>query len=236
MTNRHNAAACDHRLALSQPAICYDATEDRHEISRRGVAAVNEGGFFLREKEMLGHVIDQQCAHAIVGEETPRLGQKKNCQAAWLSEPRLLARLNHAAAGRENPQTSSSQLTYPPSYFTPGLQSCRRKIGPSKSTTSQCWPRMNAGAIARLVPIMFPTMTFIPSERALWLMSNPSVKPPHLSSLILTTSKRPGSASTSSSPRILSSPAMGMEWSIPSSSASCPRAHGCSRRETRTSC
>src|SRR5947199_223982 len=60
---------------------------------------------------------------------------------------------------------------------------------------------MNAGAMARLVPTMLPTITPSPRWRAASAISSASVRPPHLSSLILTTSKRPTSPGTSSTPR-----------------------------------
>ena len=55
---------------------------------------------------------------------------------------------------------------------------------------SQNWPRMNAGAIARLVPTMLPTITRLHISRARLAIIRPSVRPPHLSSLMLTTSNQ----------------------------------------------
>src|SRR3546814_3183150 len=69
---------------------------------------------------------------------------------------------------------------------------------------SQSCPRMKEGAIDRLVPIMLPTMIPSPSSRARAAIASPSVKPPHLSSLILTVSNRPTSESSSASDTQLS--------------------------------
>ena len=52
-----------------------------------------------------------------------------------------------------------------------------RKVGPSRSMKSQSWPATNAGAIARLVPTMLPTITFNPSRRDFWIMRSASGQP-----------------------------------------------------------
>ena len=77
--------------------------------------------------------------------------------------------------------------------------------------------------MARLVPTMLPTITPRPSRRASAAMARPSVRPPHLSSLMLTTSKRPTSPGTSASVSTLSSAAIGTGDLKPSRSASRPR-------------
>ena len=64
--------------------------------------------------------------------------------------------------------------------------------------------------MARLVPTMLPTITPRPRRRASAAMARPSVRPPHLSSLMLTTSNRPGAAGSSASDRIDSSAAIGI--------------------------
>ena len=64
--------------------------------------------------------------------------------------------------------------------------------------------------MARLVPTMLPTMTFSPSRRASAAMARPSVRPPHLSSLMFTTWNRPTRPSTSARPWTLSSAAIGI--------------------------
>src|SRR3546814_8298359 len=77
------------------------------------------------------------------------------------------------------------------------------------STMSQSWPMRKEGAIDRLVPIMLPTITSSPSVFACRAIASPSVSPPHLSSLILTMSKRLTSEAVSASESALSSATKG---------------------------
>jgi hypothetical protein len=56
--------------------------------------------FLLADRQLLGHVIDQQCSHPKVGEYLPHLGQKKNGEAARLPEPNLLIRAHASSACR----------------------------------------------------------------------------------------------------------------------------------------
>src|SRR3984957_4998460 len=92
MTARHDAAADDYGAPLAEPSIRDQAAENRREIGHRGVGAVNERGFFLADQQLLGHVVDQQGAHAVVGENLPHFGQEKYRKAARLTEPSLLLR------------------------------------------------------------------------------------------------------------------------------------------------
>ena len=87
MAQRHDRAAGDHGLAPTEEAIRDEAADDRREVREGGVAAVDPGRAFLRDRERLGHVVDEQRAHAEVGELLPHLGQKQDRQAARVSEP-----------------------------------------------------------------------------------------------------------------------------------------------------
>ena len=119
----------------------------------------------------------------------------------------------HAVIARPaapEPQTSSGHQIVPFRYSTPGC-------GPRPGTSAHRGRRsrnagatMNAGAIARLVPVMLPTISPRPRRRASSTISSASVRPPHLSSLMLSTWKRPTRPATSPSPSALSSAASGI--------------------------
>src|SRR5580692_12778075 len=92
MPGGHDAAADDYGATLAKPPIRDQAAENRREIGQSLISAINEGGFFLADQQLLGHVVDQQGAHAVVGENLPHLGQKKYREAARLTEPSLPVR------------------------------------------------------------------------------------------------------------------------------------------------
>src|SRR6266478_2557037 len=91
MAGRHDAAADDHCAPLAEPSIRDQAAENRREIRYSRIGAVNERRLFLADQQLLGHVVDQQGAHAVVGENLPHLGQKKYREASRLTEPSLPA-------------------------------------------------------------------------------------------------------------------------------------------------
>src|SRR5207342_2840691 len=205
----------------------------------RDVHPVHHRGVLLREQQLLRHVVDEQRAHAVVGEDLPHLRQEQDRQARRLFQPGPRERTRrgehvHASTSGE-PHTFGGQSTWPSAYTTPGVRSRSRNSGPSRSTMSQCWPRMKAGAIARLVPTMLPTITRLPISRARLAIIKPSVRPPHLSSLMLITSNRCARSSSSARSRMLSSAAIGTTWSMPSRSASWSRRQGCSSSDTPSS-
>src|ERR1700722_20903350 len=102
MPGGHDAAADDYGATLAKPPIRDQAAENRREIGQRLISAINEGGFFLADQQLLGHVVDQQGAHAVVGENLPHLGQKQYREAARLTEPSLLVRA-HRLKGASRP-------------------------------------------------------------------------------------------------------------------------------------
>src|SRR5207342_455591 len=159
MAEGHDDRADDHRALPPEPTVGHDAAEDGREVERRDVHAVHHRGVLLREQQLLRHVIDEQRAHAVVGEDLPHLREKQNRQPGRLAQPAIHATVSGA------PHTIGGQSTRPSAYTTPGTRSRWRKIGPSRSTMSQCWPSTNAGAIARLVPTMLPTITRKPISR-----------------------------------------------------------------------
>src|SRR3546814_16592763 len=132
----------------------------------------------LREQQLLGHVIDQQRAHPVVGEQLPHLGQEQDRQPARLAKPGFLGPCVHDAAFA--PQTSSPQEIWPSSSRTEGVRSAARKIGPPRSTTSQNCPRTNAAPAARPVPPILPTTPRLPTPPQRRAPTRPRDPPPHL--------------------------------------------------------
>src|SRR3569623_1697665 len=104
----------------------------------------------LPDQQLLGHVIHEQGAHAEVGDLLPHIGQEEDRKAARLTEPGLLpgrrGGAGHAAIIASAPQTLSSQNTMPSRYSPPGVRSCLRNVGPSRSTMSHSCPSTKPGA------------------------------------------------------------------------------------------
>lgn len=69
--------------------------------------------------------------------------------------------------------------------FRPLSLSFKSKSGPSRSTQSAPLVRTKAGAMARDVPTIHPTMIFKLALRAAMSVASPCVRPPVLSVLIL---------------------------------------------------
>ena len=68
-------------LAGAEIAVGQDAADQRQQIDQRGVGAVLARAAALVEQEVLGHVEDQDAAHAVVGEPLPHLGEEEDVQA-----------------------------------------------------------------------------------------------------------------------------------------------------------
>jgi len=98
MARGHDAGADDHRAPLAEPAIRDDSSKNRCDVGHAHVGPIDQRRLFLADQQLLGHVVDQQGAHAVVGENLPHLGQKKYGEAARLTEPSLLARVHASGA------------------------------------------------------------------------------------------------------------------------------------------
>src|SRR3569623_409619 len=235
----HDRRAEDHRAPFAEQPVGDDTAHNRREIGAGDIDAVDVRRMRLADQQLLGHVVHEQGAHAEVGELLPHIGQEEDGESARLTKPGLLGHHgggSHAAIIASAPQTLSSQNTMPSRYSTPGARSCLRNVGPSRSTMSHSCPSTKPGAMDCLGPTMLPTITPSPAPRAAAAIISASVRPPHLSSLMLNTSKRAATTPTSVSVCALSSAASGIGDLYPSRSASRPRASGCSISETFAAC
>ncbi len=92
MACRHDQAAEDDRGSPAQPPIRDGATKQRRQINKRRIQAVDPGGLLLRDQQMLGHVEDQQGAHAEKRKLVPHFRQEKDRKTSGLSKPLQLRR------------------------------------------------------------------------------------------------------------------------------------------------
>src|SRR5690606_9199128 len=92
----------------------------------------------------------------------------------------------HAGSGAPQ-REGAAGCSRPSTRRTPPAWSSRSQIGPSRSTNSACRATCHAGAIASEGQIMQPTITPNPCACAACSNCSASVRPPLLSSLMLTT-------------------------------------------------
>jgi hypothetical protein len=81
MSDGHERASQDHRTALPHETVREHAAEERSEVDKSGVETVNPGRPFLRELQVLDHVVDQQRSHPVVGKPLPHFREKENIQS-----------------------------------------------------------------------------------------------------------------------------------------------------------
>src|ERR1044071_3937545 len=87
MAERHDGPADEYRIALAEPSIRDYAANQWREVDARSVDAVDERSRFLREQELLHHVVHEQRAHPVERELLPHVGEKEDGGAARLAEP-----------------------------------------------------------------------------------------------------------------------------------------------------
>ena len=149
---------------------------------------------FLRDQQLLGHVIDQQRAHAVVGELLPHVGEEQDREPARLAEPVAKARPRRSCSEPSDPQTSSAHQMVPSRYVARGLAILGEEDRSveiddiAMLPDDECRRHGETGAdhVADHHAEAEPPRLVAPSASA-------SVRPPHLSSLMLMTSKRPTS-------------------------------------------
>src|SRR3546814_4077056 len=100
MAERQENAAEQHRLALPQIAVGQIAAEHRGDIDERGIGAVDQVRFGVREQPVLRQIEDQQRPHAVIGETLPHLGEEEHVEALrseeHTSELQSLMRISYA--------------------------------------------------------------------------------------------------------------------------------------------
>ena len=196
-------------LALAEIAVGDDSADDRREIGAGRVDAVDERGLRLPDQQLLGHVIDQQRAHPVVGELLPHVREEQDGQATRLAEPASVP-CAHATCTLPEPQTSGPAVIIAVlvnDAWRPVLGEEGRAVEVDDvAALAEDESRRHRQAGADHVADHDAQAR---AARASAAINSPSVRPPHLSSLILTTSKRPTAPATSSSVSRLSSPAIG---------------------------
>ena len=90
MAKSEQYRAKQHRFALSQIAVGQIAADDRGDIHKCGVSAVNHTRFFIRKQPMLGQIKNQQRPHPVVGKTLPHLGKKQDEKPARMAEKSLI--------------------------------------------------------------------------------------------------------------------------------------------------
>ncbi len=76
MTPGHDESAENDRKPPPEPSIRYETTEHRREVDQSSIGTVDPGGVLLSDRQVFGHVEDQQRAHSVERELLPHLGEK----------------------------------------------------------------------------------------------------------------------------------------------------------------
>src|SRR5918998_1418845 len=169
--------------------------------------------------DLVPAVADEPVAGLDVTVGEPALGQDG---VAALGNP-----LRYHRGSTPRPGASERKIR-PSSYPMPSNGSSARSIAPSRSTKSMRPEIWAAAEMPSEVSTKHPSITIIPSERAVWTISRALLIPPHLASLTFTPLAHPERGGTSRATMAPSSAITGTGWaaSVALRSASGPAEAG----------
>ena len=118
------------RFARAEIFVGHEAADQRQQINQRGISAVLPLRRPVIEQEMLGHVGDEDSAHAVIRETLPHLSEEQNVHALGVTA-HLQENRDGSGEGDDNPHRGDD---IPHQAFSPGAIERARNSSPVAST------------------------------------------------------------------------------------------------------